>query len=110
MTGIVQAFVGHSAGQSPVAYHYHYFPVILQHPFPLESTDASRDRGGGMSGFQQIVCTFGSFRKAGETALFPDCRKTVISTGQQFMGVTLMAHIPEKHIFWRFKDAVQSDG
>ena len=37
-------------------------------------------------------------------------RKILAATGQEFVDVHLMAHVPDEFVFRRGKDAVQSNG
>ena len=69
-----------------------------------------RERRAGVPRAVAIVLAFRPQGKAVQTIRRANGVKPVLAPGQQFMDVTLMAHVPDKLVVRRGKDAVQRDG
>lgn len=63
-----------------------------------------------MTGAERIVFTLLSFAKSGHAAQLPQGGKPVSSSGQHFVRVALMRHVPNNVILGHVEDVVQGDG
>ena len=63
-----------------------------------------------MACFNHVVGTFLPLGKTAEALVLTQGVKPVPPTGQQFMGIGLMAHIPDDFVIRRIKDIMQGDG
>lgn len=63
-----------------------------------------------MAGVKGIIGTFFPFWKAAESFILADGVKLVPPTGDQFMGIDLMAHIPDQLVVGGVEDVVEGQG
>ena len=63
-----------------------------------------------MGGAERIVGTFGALGEAGEAAFAAQGTDTVAATGQDLVGIALVADIPDDLVARGVKDRVQGDG
>jgi hypothetical protein len=63
-----------------------------------------------MSGFHYIIFTLASLGKATYSPVLAQGMKGIPAAGNEFMGVALVADIPDQFIFWGVKDIVQGQG
>ena len=63
-----------------------------------------------MTGAKGIIRRFRPLGKARDSVLLAQCPKPFPTTGQNFMGIRLVAHIPYHGILGSVKNAVQGQG
>lgn len=59
---------------------------------------------------ESIVLTFRPFRETAQTFVLPVCVKNLSPSGQNFVAVSLVPHIPYELIVRRVEDVMQCDG
>ncbi len=63
-----------------------------------------------MTGFHHVIFALRAFGEAAYPLVLTQSMKFIPAAGDQFMGIALMAYIPDKFVFWRLKDIVQGKG
>ena len=63
-----------------------------------------------MSRAKRIIFTFRALGKTGQAPLLAQSANTVAPSGQNFMGIALMAHIPDQPIIRRVENIMDSRG
>ena len=63
-----------------------------------------------MSGFDDVILTFRPFGEAADAFVLTEGMKFIASAGQKFVGIGLMADIPDQFVVGRIKDIVQGNG
>src|SRR5437763_2448411 len=72
-------------------------------------SERRRKRRSGMAGAITVVLALRAKREPIQTVRRADRMKTVTPARQNLVDVTLMAHIPDKFVFGRGKDAMQCE-
>jgi hypothetical protein len=62
-----------------------------------------------MAGIEKITGVLFSFRKTAEPFVLPKGVKRVPSTRDQFVGITLMSHIPHEFVLWKVEDIMKGN-
>ena len=63
-----------------------------------------------MANAKGVVLAFATFREAGDAVVFPVRVEIIASTGEDFMSVGLMSHIPDQKIVGRIVGVMQRGG
>ena len=63
-----------------------------------------------MAGVKGIVGAFASFGKAAESLVLTDGLEVLEATGQELVGVALVANIPYELVVWGVKDIMDGQG
>ncbi len=109
-TGIIQPLIGHPTGDCAVANNSHYVIVMsLEIPCRGES-QACGYRSGTVRRAKRVKDTFFAICETGQTAPLAYCTHGVATTRQNFMGITLVADIPNNLILRRIQCEMQGDG
>ncbi len=69
-----------------------------------------RDAGGRMGGTEGVVLAFVAARKAADATELAQRVHAVAPAGEDFVGVGLVAHIPDQPVFGRVEHVVQCHG
>ena len=90
-------------GHGTVANNGDHLAVILLQIFGCSHAQAVGDGGGTVTAFHHIIFAFRTFRKTADTLILAQGVKLIPAPGDQFMGIALMAHIPDQFIFGGIK-------
>ena len=110
--GIVDAFEGQTAAYRGVAYHGHHVAarmLVVEH-CGHSHAESCRNGVGGMSGGK---CVVGAFVRVGEAREAAECAvggEAVAPSGEQFVAVGLMPHIPHDAVVGGAEHIVQRNG
>ena len=103
MTGIVQAFEGHTARHSTITDHCDNMTVIAVQLLGAEKSKRCRNRGAAMAYAKCIIFTFTLLRETCNTAILTKRIESVFSSGEKFIGIGLMSHVPDDLVVRRGK-------
>ena len=109
--GIVQPFEGQSSGHCPVADHGYYVAVVFLLQLRGDRhTHGCRNGVGGMSGNESVILTFSRVGETADSFEFPERMKSLPTSGQDFVPVSLMSDVPNDPVVGRIEDIMQGDG
>ena len=110
MAGVVDGFQSHASGEGPVADHGHAFEGFSA-PIPGQGhAEGSRNRGGGVASAEMVKTAFAALEIARHTTLLAKAVEILVSAGQQFVGVGLVAHIPDHLVVVEVQGLVEGQG
>ncbi len=107
---LVEPFVGQPGRHGAVADHRHNPGFVLVVPFSAGHAQTGGDGGAAVAGGEGVVGTFAHLGEAAQPVQLAEGIETVPTTGQQFVGVGLMAHVPNQLVLGRIQDVMQGDG
>ena len=110
MAGLIQAFKGLSGGQGTVPDHRHHLGRLA---FQILGYGDPQGRGDGrtaVAGIKGIVRTFLPLGKAAHPPVGSQGREKSNPAGQQLMGITLVAHVPDDFILGAVEDVMKGQG
>ena len=107
---LIQSLVSQAGCQGAVADDRDDFGRIMIQAFGTGYPQTRGNGGAAVTGGKRIVRAFASSGKTGYAVMLSQRVKPIFSTGQQFMGIGLVPHIPDDFIFGRIKYIVQSNG
>ena len=106
---IVQSFIAHAAGHSPIPDHCDDLVFLALHiPRPCQA-HGGRNGGGGMAGIESVKRAFLAARKTAYAVYLAQGRKTFSASRQQLMRVALVPHVENQLVPGAVKHAVQGD-
>ena len=110
ITRMVKRLEHHTSGHSAVADHRHDFAVT---PGPLGGNghpQRGTERSAGMTDPEGIVIALATLGKTRDATFATQRVHVDTSPGQNFMGVGLVAHVPDQTVLRGVEDVVQGDG
>ena len=110
VTGVVQRLERHAGGHGTVTDDGNGVAGIATKFSGHSETKGSGDRGGGMGGTEGIIGAFRAFGEAAEAALGAQGADAVAAAGEDFVGIALMADVPDDLVARGIEDGVQGDG
>ncbi len=106
---VVKRFIDHPAGERTISHdRNHMVPVPCQ-GFCLRKSIRRRNRCTCMSPDECVILAFARTRESRNAAFLADFREILQPTGQELMGIALMANIPDNLILRQVKNSMQSD-
>ena len=107
---VVQGLVSHACGECAIANDSHGF-ALAAHLFGGHGhAKCSRNAGRRVRGTKGVVNTFFAAWKSAQATQLAHAGHLVVASRQHFVGIGLMADIPDQSIFWRVKNIMQGDG
>src|SRR6185369_705960 len=73
-------------------------------------SESRREGGARVGGAVTVMLTFRSQRKTAQAIGGADGLKAVFPSGQQFVDVALMAHIPDEFVMGSGEDVMEGEG
>ncbi len=110
MAGVGDGFKSHARGHGTIADDCDGAAVDTLLPGGDRHPQRSADTGAGMADAKGVVRAFLAFREACQPASLAHTQHTLATTGENFVGVTLVAHIPHQPVVGGVVDVVQGDG
>ena len=107
---MVDRFQGHAAGEGAIADHGDAFEVFTALIPGQGHAQGRRDRGGGMAGTEVVEAAFTALEITSHAALLAQGVKALPATGEQLVGIGLVAHVPHHPIAVEIEGLVQSQG
>ena len=109
-TRVVHGLKGHAGGQCTVANNGYRIAGVPLQLGGHGHTQGSRNGGAGMRCTKGVVLTLAALRKAAEAAELAQAGHAVAPAGQDFVGISLVADIPDQAVAWRVKHIMQRHG
>ncbi len=110
VTGVVQCLERHAGGHGAVTNNGNALSAGLLQACCDRHAQRCADGSAGMADAKGVVVAFGPFREAGQTAFAADASHGLFPSGQDLVGVGLMADVPHQAVARRIKDVVKGDG
>ena len=110
MAGLVESFVRHPAGESPVTYDRNDAVVLLLLVSGTGDPKCGGNGGTRVARAKGIVFALGCLRESAQAAAGSQSLEAVPAAGQQFVGIGLMADIPDDLIPRRIEAVVKGYG
>lgn len=108
--GIVHGLKGHTRAQRPVTNDGHDAAAFALELGGLGHSKRRRDTGGGMRRAKCVVLALLPPRKAANPPLLAQTAHAVGPAGEDFVGIRLVAHVPDQPVMGGFIDMVQGHG
>ena len=108
-SSVEQAFVGKPASERAVSDDGNYFSANALNFARLQKPEALRNRSGSVPVVKKIVLAFAPFREAGNSPAQPNRSEIPVAASEQFVGVALMAHVPNNRVARRRKAPVKRE-
>ncbi len=113
-TGVVHRLIGHACRHRPVTDDRDAIADAGIRRTPQIAgdgeTQGGADRGRTMRCAEGVIRRFAAFGETGQPVLHPQGADPVTSPGQDFMGIALVADVPDNLVFRCIKDGMQGDG
>ena len=104
---IVDRLVNHAARRGPIS-DDRYDRIFFTCQIPRTDNPESRgDRGGAVSGVKHVAAALRPLRKPGHAAQLSQRGEPLLASGQNFVRVGLMTHIPDQAVLRRIKREVK---
>ena len=107
---IIQGFEGQAINYACVANDSNDFVIFVEFLLAHCHTDCGGDGGACVADPELVVGAFIGIRKTADAASLANLREFVFSAREDFMGITLMADIPEELVVFEIEDVMQGDG
>ena len=109
-TCVIERLERHAGRQRTVANDGHRVPVFTLDMGRQRHAQRRRDGRAGVRRAKGVVVTLGALRKAAQPAPLAQRTHALTPTGQNFVRIGLVAHIPHHTVLRRVEDIVQRDG
>ena len=108
-SGVVQALIGHAAGESAVTDQCNHIVILmLQCPGPGH-TQGDGHGTGGVPRNESVGIALRRLGESGDTAVLPQTRKIRPAAGQQLMHIRLMSHIKNQAVYTCIKNGLDGN-
>ena len=107
---VVHRLVGHACGQGPIADDGHRFALAAGLLVRHRHAQCGRNTGRRMCGTKGVVNAFFSSGKTAQAPFLTQRTHQRVAAGQYFVGIGLVAHIPNQAIFGGVEHIVQGNG
>ena len=108
MTGMVDRFEGHAAGHGPIPDHGNAFEVFTAVVPRQSHPECGGNGGAGMTRAEMIETTLRPLEIAGHSVLLTQGSEVVVPTGDQLVGISLVADIPDHTVVIEIEGLIQS--
>ena len=109
-TRVVQGFKGHASGHGAVANDGHRRALLALDVRSQCHAQGRGNAGGGVGGAEGVELALDTARKAADAAVLAQTTHAVAATGEDFVRVGLVAHVPHQSVVRRVEHTVQRDG
>jgi hypothetical protein len=107
---MVDRFKGHASCQRSIANHRDAFEAFSA-TIPRDChAEGSRNRSAGVSSTKVVEVAFATFQVTGHSTLLTKGMEVGVATRDQFVGISLMAYIPDHPIVIKVEGLVQGQG
>ena len=110
MACVVHRLVRHASRHRPVADHGNCIATIAAQITRNGKAECCRNRRAGVGRAKGVIGAFAAFGEAGQTILHPQGADPVATSCQDFMGITLMGHVPNNLVLGGVENRMQGDG
>ena len=110
MPGVVDGLQGHAPGEGAVTDNGRYFVVIADHVASQGHAQGGRDTGGSMARTKVVKLAFAPLEVARYPVFLAQGVEVMVATGDQLVGIGLVAHIPGDFIAIEVEGLIQRQG
>ena len=107
---MVHGLKGHPGGDSTVTNHADGAALFILFFGGNGNTDARRNGGGGVADAQHVILALTAPRERMQATFLTNGANFIATSGQNFVRIGLVAHVPDKLIERRVIDIVQCHG
>ena len=104
---VVHALIRHASAERPIANHGHHFTWLLLQARAHGHAQRGRDAGRRVGGAKGIVRALFSTWKPAQAIFLSQGVHAIAPTGQDFVAIGLMPHIPDDAVMGGVVDVVQ---
>src|SRR5581483_1093908 len=108
-SGIVERLIGHACGHGAIADDADHIVLAAGEIARHGHAESGRDRRRRMRSAEAVVFAFRALGEAGEAAALTQRANAIAPSGQDFVWVGLVAHIPDQLVVRRIEDIMQRD-
>ena len=110
MASVVDGLQSHASSEGPIANHGHGFEGFTP-PIPGQGhAEGGGNGGGGVARAEMVKTAFATLEVARHTTLLAEAVEILVTASQQFVGVGLVAHIPDHLVVVEVKGLIQGQG
>ena len=110
MARLIEAFKGKACGHRPVSDDGDDLSSFVLVPEGFSHSKGRRDGCPAVARIEGIVRTLLPLRKPADPSVLPQGMKTILSSRQELMGITLMPHVPDQLVPRKIEDIMQGKG
>ena len=110
MPGVVQGFERHAGRHGTIPDDGNALATSALHAGGDGHTQGSADGSAGVTNAEGIVFALRPFREAGQAILSTDAVHAFPAPGQDFVGIGLVADVPDQAVFRGIEDVMQGNG
>ena len=110
VAGVVETLEGHARGHRAVADDGDDFARLPLDRLGRGHAQAVADGGGTVAGPHRVVLALRPLGEAAQPPVLAQGGEPVLAAGEQFVGVGLVAHIPDQPVTGRVEHVVQGQG
>ncbi len=110
VAGVVEGLEGEAGGHRAVADHRDGPVRLFLDVAGQGHAEGGRDRGRAVAGLEDVVAALLDLRKAADPLVLAQGGELVAATGEDLVGVGLVADIPDQLVLWGIEDVMQGDG
>ena len=107
--GMIEGLKGHAGGQRAIPDDRDRASILAASCGRHRHTERRADRGARVAHAEGVVLAFGSGRERGEAAILFDGVQKLAATGQHFVRIGLMTHVPHQPVIGCIEDVMQGD-
>ena len=108
--GIVHRLIGHAGAHGAVANHSDHIVVAAAQIAGHGHAEPSGNRGRGVTGAKRVVFALGAFAEARQAVRLTQGADAVTAPGEDLMGVSLVANVPDDLVARGVEHGMQGDG
>ena len=110
MAGVVDGLQRHAAGEGAIANDGNTLEVLAALVPGQGHAEGRRNRGAGVARTEVVEGALAALQITRNTVLLTQGVEVVVATGDQLMGIGLVAHIPNDPILVEVKGVIESQG
>ena len=109
MRSVVNSLKSHARSHGAIAHNRHGFTFIAKLRRRHSHAECRANRGAGMAHAKGIKVAFRALGESRKAVFVTHGQHLLSSTGENFVRVGLMAHVPDQTIVWRIKHRMQGN-
>jgi len=110
MAGVVDRLQGHATGEGPVADHRHATEILAAGVAGQGHAQGSGNACGGVAGAEVVEAAFAALQITGHPVLLAEGMEAGVTAGDQFVGIGLVAHVPDHLVPVQVEGLVEGEG
>ena len=107
---VVESLIREATGQRAITDDGHDGIVLTLDIAGRGDAEPGGNRGGAVARTEAVKRTLRPLRETAHAMILPEPVEVILSTGQDLMGIGLMAYVPHDLILWQIEGQIQPDG